>query len=145
MSKKLITTGGVAAAAAVLAIGGYLVGNGQSDSEASTANATNPAAQQDGQGGHGFGPRAGFGSQVTGDAAQKVEHAVAAKYDGRIERVQQLSDGSYLAHVITGNGEIYVSVSKSFQITGTRQRPQGAMPPGGALPGSQSGAGSTTS
>src|SRR6185436_13834114 len=98
MTKKLITTGAAAAAAAVLATGGYLVGNGQSDSAASTANTTNLAAQQGAQARPGFGPRAGFGSQVTGDAAQKVEHAVAAKYDGRIERVQQLSDGSYLAH-----------------------------------------------
>jgi hypothetical protein len=145
MTKKLITTGAAAAAAAVLAIGGYLVGTGQSDSAATSANTTNPAAQEGGQGRPGFGPRAGFGTEVTGDAAQKVQQAVAAEYDGGIERVQQLSDGSYLAHVITSDGEIYVSVSKSFEITGTQQRAQGAMPPGSALPGSQSGAGTTTS
>ncbi len=138
MSKKLINTGAAAAAAAVLAIGAYLLGSSQSDSTANTVNAGNFPAQQ---GGRGFGPRAGMGTEVTGDAAAKVEQAVAAKYDGTIERVQQLADGSYVAHVMTTGGEVYVTVSKSFEVTGTQQRPQHGMPPGGA-PGSQSGLGS---
>jgi hypothetical protein len=70
---------------------------------------------------------------------------VAAKYDGTLERVLKLSDGSYVAHVITNNGEIYVTVSRSFEVTGTREGPRRGMPPGGAIPGSQSGNGSTTS
>jgi hypothetical protein len=91
-----------------------------------------------------------MGTEVTGDAAAKVEQAVAAKYDGTIERVQQLDDGSYVAHVMTTGGEVYVTVSKSFEVTGTQQRPQHGMPPGGApgsesAPGSQSGTNSTTS
>jgi hypothetical protein len=145
MSKKLINTGAAAAAAAVLAIGGYLLGSGQSDSTANTASSGNFPAQQGGQGRPGFGPRGGMGAQVTGDAAAKVEKAVAAKYDGTIERVQQLPDGSYLAHVMTNNGEVYVTVSKSFEVTGTQQAPQRGMPPGGAPSGSQSGTDSTTS
>jgi hypothetical protein len=148
MSKKLINTGAAAAAAAVLAIGAYLLGSSQSDSTASTANAGNLPAQQGGQGRPGFGPRGGMGAEVTGDAAAKVEKAVAAKYDGDIERIQQLPDGSYLAHVMTNDGEVYVTVSKSFEVTGSHQRPDG-LPPGGAAPGSQSGtqpgANSTTS
>lgn len=151
MSKKLINTSAAAAAAAVLAIGAYLLGTSQSDSTADAASSANPAAQQDGQppfGGQarpGFRPGGPLGTEVTGDAAQKVEEAVAAKYDGDVERVEKLDDGSYLAHVITDDGEIYVTVSESFEVTGTLQRPQRGMPPGGALPGSQSGTDSTTS
>lgn len=156
MSKKLINTGAAAAAAAVLVIGGYLVGNSSSDSSASTANTGNASAQQGGpafngqppgggQSRPGFGPRGGMGNEVTGGAAQKVQKAVAAKFDGNIERILQLPDGSYLAHVITSNGEVYVKVSKSFDVTGSQQRPQGAMPQGTGPSGSQSGTGSTTS
>jgi hypothetical protein len=149
MSKRLISTGAAAAAAAVLAIGAYLLGSNQSDSTANTANTGNVPAQQGGQPFNGQPPGfrrgAGLGDDVTGDAAQKVEKAVAAKYDGQIERVQQLSDGSYVAHVITNNGEIYVTVSKSFEVTGTQQGPRSGMPPGGAIPGSQSGNDTTTS
>jgi hypothetical protein len=149
MSKKLISTSVAAAAAAVLAIGAYLLGSSQSDSSANTANTGNLPARQGGRPFNGQPPGfrggGGLGTDVTGDAAQKVEKAVAAKYDGQIERVQKLSDGSYVAHVITNNGEIYVTVSKSFELTGTQQGPRSGMPPGGAIPGSQSGNGSTTS
>jgi hypothetical protein len=154
MSKKLINTGAAAAAAAVLAVGAYLLGSIQSDSTANTANTGNGFAQQ---GGHAFngqprsggqgrpGPGGGSWTDVTGAAAQKVEKAVAAKYDGQIERVQKLSDGSYLAHVITNKGEIYVSVSRSFEVTAAHRRPQRAMPPGGTSSGSQSGTNTPTS
>jgi hypothetical protein len=119
MSKRLINTGVAAAAAAVLAIGAYLLGSAQSGSTANTANSGNFPAQN-GQRPPGFGRGGGFGTEVTGDAAQKVERAVAAKYDGTIERVLKQSDGSCVAHVITNNGEIYVTVSRSFELTGTR-------------------------
>jgi hypothetical protein len=156
MSKKLMNTSAAAAAAAVLAIGAYLLGTGQSDSTASTAGAGNGAAQQ---GGHGFGgqppsgaqrppgfrPGGGMGTDVTADVAQKVEEAVAAKYDGDIERVQQLDDGSYLAHLITNDAQIYVAVSKSFDVAGAHERPLRGMPQGGAAQGAQSGTGAMTS
>jgi hypothetical protein len=54
---------------------------------------------------------------------------VTAKFDGNIERIQQLPDGSYVAHVITSDGEVYVRVSKSFDVTGSQQRPQGPQGP----------------
>jgi hypothetical protein len=136
MSKKLMNTSAAAAAAAVVAVGGYLIGNGQSDSGSSAASSGTPAAQQGGpafngqgpsggQGRPGFGPGGGLGSPVSGDAAARVEKAVTAKYGGSVERVLKLSDGSYLAHVITSNGEVRVKVSKAFDIVGTQQGPAG--------------------
>jgi hypothetical protein len=82
---------------------------------------------------------------VTGATADKVAKAATAKYPGNVERVEKLSDGSYLAHVITNNGEIYVSVSNSFKVTGTQQGPGGGLPPSGSSQSSPSGADVTTS
>jgi hypothetical protein len=153
MSKRLTTTTAAAAAAAVLAIGAYLVGTTQSDSSsATTSNASAPAGQgalqqapNGTQAQPGFGQRGGFGNDVTGATADKVGKAATAKYPGNVERVEKLSDGSYLAHVITNNGEIYVSVSKSFKVTGTQQGPGGGLPPSGSSQSSPSGADVTTS
>jgi hypothetical protein len=157
MSKKLINTGAAAAAAAAVAVGAFLIGNSQSNSTASTANTANPAAQQGGpafngqpraggQARPGFGPGGGpMGSPVTGAAATKVEQAVSAKYDGQIERVLKLSDGSYLAHVITSNGELRVQVSKSFEVVGEQQGPPGGARPPGAPSATQPKSGSTSS
>jgi hypothetical protein len=67
MSKRLINTGVAAAAAAVLAIGAYLLGSAQSDSTANTANTANSEnfRAQNGQRPPGFGRGGGFGTEVT--------------------------------------------------------------------------------
>lgn len=130
MSKKLMTTSAVAAAAAVLAVGAYLLGTTQSDSSASGAPTANFPAQGRGHFGNGGAPPAGrgagpgFGNAVTGATADKVAKAATADHPGTVERVVQLPDGSYLAHVLTDNGEIYVAVSKNFEVTGTQERPE---------------------
>jgi hypothetical protein len=33
----------------------------------------------------------------------------------------KLSDGTYVAHVITSNGEYHVTVSKDFKVSGAQQ------------------------
>jgi hypothetical protein len=139
MSKRLTTTTAAAAAAAVLAIGAYLVGTTQSDSSSATTSSASAAGQgalqqapNATQAQPGFGQRGRFGSDVTGATADRVAKAATAKYPGNVERVEKLSDGSYLAHVITNNGEIYVSVSKSFKVTGTQQGQGGGLPPSGS-------------
>jgi hypothetical protein len=118
---------GLAGLAAVVALAIALVGGGSS----STAASVNPApAAAVGQPAYGGGPgRAprGFGTPVTGDAAAKVKAAVLAKYPGTIEHIMQLPDGSYVAHVITGSGEVHVLVSTDDKVTGVQQ---GGRPPG---------------
>ena len=121
-------------AAAVIAIGAYVVGRSSSDSTttASPAFGAAPPAQQAGsqqQAPQGAPP--GLGQDVTGATADKVGKAALAKYPGTIERIAALPDGSYVAHVITSNGELHVLVSKDFKVTGTEQ---GGGPPPGVAP-----------
>ncbi|MEA2459539.1 MAG: hypothetical protein QOC95_2511, partial [Thermoleophilaceae bacterium] len=89
--------------------------------------------------GMGFGPpggRPGFGgprvAPVTGATADKVKAAALAKYPGsKVERIDKLPDGSYIAHVLKSDGsELHVTVSKDFQVTGTAEE-RGFGPPGG--------------
>jgi hypothetical protein len=49
-----------------------------------------------------------------------------------------LPDGSFVAHVITTDGELHVAVSKDYKVLGIQQGgpPPGAGPQGGAPPGS---------
>lgn len=63
----------------------------------------------------------GFGTDVTGATATKVAKAATARYSGQVERVMQLPDGSYVAHVITSNGEVHVHVSPAFKVLGVEQ------------------------
>jgi hypothetical protein len=81
----------------------------------------------------GGGP--GMGTAVTGATADKVEKAALASYPGTIERIEQLPDGSYVAHVIqsNGGGEIHVLVDENFAVQGKESRPSGP-PPGGMMP-----------
>jgi hypothetical protein len=60
----------------------------------------------------------GFGTRATGDAADKAAAAATAEYDGDVEGVMQLQDGSYVVHVITSSGEVHVAVSEHFEVTG---------------------------
>ena len=139
-------------AAAVVAIGGYAVGTSGSDSDSSgTASAQAPGmpASADGQApGMGQAPP-GMGTAATGASADKAKAAALAKYDGTVERVMKLGDGSYVVHVLTSSGEQHVAVTKDFKVTGAQQGgpggggPGGA-PPAGAAPPSGSGSGATS-
>src|SRR5437763_1155865 len=80
------------------------------------------------------GAPGGLGTPVSGAAADKAKAAALAKYKGTAERVRQLTDGSYVVHVIpSSGGEVHVKVSKDFAVTGTETGPPaGAAPPSGA-------------
>ncbi|HEV3134838.1 MAG TPA: hypothetical protein VG348_09060 [Acidimicrobiia bacterium] len=115
----------IAAGAAVcaLAIGGYAIGHSTSgDGGSSTANAA-PAGrsappQVNGQAPKNWSP--GTGTIITGAAADKATAAAAAKYPGgTVNRVLQLSDGSYAVHRIATPAPHHIFVSKDFQVTGT--------------------------
>jgi hypothetical protein len=82
-----------------------------------------------------------MGTTVTGAAADKAKAAALAKYPGTAERVEKLSDGSYVVHVIqSSGGEVHVKVSKDFAVTGTETGPPaGAAPPSGAAPPASNG------
>jgi hypothetical protein len=138
-------------AAVALAFGAYAVGNSNSSNSSNgVANASGaaPAAngqQQVPQGGqvprNGQGPPGGFGTPVSGATAKKVEAAALARYNGSVEQVMKLDDGSYVVHVITSNGEYHVAVSKDFKVTGAQQGGPGAGGagvPGGAAPSGSS-------
>jgi hypothetical protein len=142
--------GGIAAVA--LAFGAYALGNSKSDGSSSgTANAAQfgrmapQAGGSESQAQPGGPPQAGgqmpprFGSPATGTTAAKAKAAALAKYSGTVERVMKLSDGSYVVHVITSNGELHVAVSKDFKITGTQQRGPGGH---GGMPGTPQSSGS---
>jgi hypothetical protein len=117
----------IAGAAATLALGGLIAGCGSSSSTTTTTAA--PAAATSGSAARGPGARA-FGKPVTGATATKAKAAALAKYPGTAERVMQLSDGSYVVHVLQGSsGEVHVKVSKAFAVTGTEQGPPGAGAP----------------
>jgi hypothetical protein len=93
-------------------------------------------AQQGGPGAGGRGTPPGLGKPATGAAAAKTKAAALAKYPGTVERVMQLSDGSYVVHVLrSSGGEVHVKVSKGFVVTGTESGTPGggaAGPPAGA-------------
>jgi hypothetical protein len=139
MSTRNLTRSIAAGAVAVaVAVGAYTVGNSSSSSGSSgTANAA-PAAQshqgprggQPGQGPGGGQPSQpigqvpknwtpGSGTIVTGAAADKAKAAAAAQYpDGTVNRVLQLSDGSYAVHRIKTPAPHHVFVSRDFKVTG---------------------------
>ena len=137
MSPQVTRALAAGTAAAVIAIGAYVVGRSSSDSTstASPAFGGAPPAQQAGS---QQGAPPGFGHDVTGATADKVEKAALAKYPGTIERIMALPDGSFVAHVITSSGEIHVLVSKDFTVTGTAQGGPGGPEPGAAQQGTPS-------
>ncbi len=138
-NKNLSKIAAASGAAALLAAGAWVLGTSGSDASTTSASTTTrPGMAQGGppsQAG-GQAPRAGqrppgFGAAVTGATADKVAAAATARYPGEVERVMQLPDGSYVAHVITSSGEVHVAVSKDFKVTGTEQ----GGPPMGGTPG----------
>jgi hypothetical protein len=145
LSPKVTKFVAAGAAAVVLAAGGVAVGNSISSDGAS--GTVNPAqAAGPGQAPQ-FGPRTGQGPQngqgpqggqaaqsgqvpqnwqpgsgtlITGAAADKAKAAaLAAGYPGTVNRVLQLSDGSYAVHMFATSGPHHVFVSKDFKVTGT--------------------------
>jgi hypothetical protein len=124
------------AAAVAIAVGGIAIGNSSSGNGTSgtataqtTAPAQGPRTAQSHQVGQGpqtaksgtlpAGWEPGTGTLVTGAAADKAKAVATAKYPGTVNRVLQLSDGSYAVHMFATSGVHHVFVSKTFQITGT--------------------------
>ena len=126
--RKLIAAGAVAV---VVAVGGYAIGNATSgDGGSGSANAApagqsrQPRAGQSGQPqGNGQAPQnwsPGTGTIITGAAADKATAAAVAQYpDGTVNRVLQLSDGSYAVHRIGTSAPHHIFVSTDFRVTGT--------------------------
>jgi hypothetical protein len=131
-TNKRVQYAAAAAAAIAVAFGAYVAGDNGS-TQAASATTTGAASRQSGQlpPGAQVAPNAqppsggqappGFGTPVTGAAADKVAAAALDEYDGTVERVMRLTDGSYVVHVITSNGEIHVLVSKTYAVTGVEQ------------------------
>jgi hypothetical protein len=138
-SRKLTRSIAAGAAAVAVAVGGVAIGNSSSSNGAGTATAaqtatptqTAPPSQpltpgqphtpsqptQSGQIPKGW--TAGSGTVITGAAADKAKAAaLAAGYNGTVNRVLQLSDGSYAVHFIGTTGPHHVFVSKDFKVTG---------------------------
>jgi hypothetical protein len=165
---KMIAAGAVAA---FLALGAWTLGHAGSDSATTSAAAQGPPGLSTGSGSSGAMPPTGsgssgttpptgampqggapgLGSAATGATASKVAKAATARYPGQVERVMQLSDGSYVAHVITSSGEVHVRVSKAFKVLGIEQGgpPQGVGPggqaPNGTAPATPGGSGGSSS
>jgi hypothetical protein len=137
-NNKLTKSVAAGAAVVVIAAGGLAIGNSSSGTAASgAANAGQAAAP-----GHtpraGQAPRSGQapqahtnvsgqvpanwnpgdGTVITGATADQVKAAALAKYPGTVNRVLQLSDGSYAVHYFNTSGPHHVFVSKTFQVTG---------------------------
>ena len=131
-SRKLTTSIAAGAAAIAVAIGGYAIANSNSGNGASgTATAAPPAqSAQASPVGQSGGPSPagqvpqnwspGTGTVITGAAADKATAAAVAQYpDGTVNRVLQLSDGSYAVHRIGTGAPHHIFVSTDFQVTGT--------------------------
>jgi hypothetical protein len=120
--RKLTTTIAAGAVAIAVAIGAYAVGNASSSSNGAsgTTNAAPPAqsapAPQVGQIPANWRP--GTGTIITGAAADKAK-AVATYPEGTVNRVLQLSDGSYAVHRIGTSSPHHIFVSKDFKVTGS--------------------------
>ena len=119
----------LAGAAATLAIGVVIAGCGSSNTTTATPAAATSSAASSTQ-----GTPPAIGKTVTGAAADKAKAAAVAKYPGTVERVEQLSDGSYVVHVMrSSGGEVHVKVSKAFAVTGIDQGMRGGGGPGGGV------------
>ena len=125
---------GIAALAAIAFGASAIASNGKSSSAsvAGAAGAPPGMAQRGGAPPQGAGGPPGFGTPVTGATAAKVKAAALARYPGTIERIAQLPNGGYVAHVFRSSGEVHVLVSKQFQVTGVLSGP-----PGGGRPPQQ--------
>jgi hypothetical protein len=121
-SRKLTRSIAAGAAAIAVAVGGYAFANSNSTSGASaTAAAARPAQSAQatvGQAPQNWSP--GSGTIITGAAADKATAVAVAQYPGgTVNRVLQLSDGSYAVHRINISSPHHIFVSKDFKVTGT--------------------------
>jgi hypothetical protein len=119
-SRRLTRSIAAGGAAIAVAIGAYAIGDAHPASGGSpTANA--PVLSAPASAGHAPpGWRAGTGTIITGAAADKAAAAAVAVYpEGTVNRVLQLSDGSYAVHRIGISSAHHVFVSKDFKVTGT--------------------------
>ena len=127
--RKLIAAGAVAV---VVAVGGHAIGNASSGGGGSGSANAAPAGQSrhpqgagqsgqpqvSGQAPQNWSP--GTGTIITGAAADKATAAAVAQYpEGTVNRVLQLSDGSYAVHRIGTGAPHHIFVSTDFQVTGT--------------------------
>jgi hypothetical protein len=63
--------------------------------------------------------RPGTGTNITGETSDKAKAAALVKYPGgTVNRVLELSDGSYAVHMIKISWPHHVFVSKNFEVTG---------------------------
>ena len=121
-SRKLTRSIAAGAAAVAVAIGAYAIGSTSSSSATSATATPAPAAQsaqttQVGQVPSGW--RSGAGTIITGAAADKAKAAATAEYpEGTVNRVLQLSDGSYAVHRIATPAPHHIFVSQDFKVTG---------------------------
>jgi hypothetical protein len=115
----------IAAGGAVVAVatGGIVIANSSSSNGSSgTATVSQAAAStsapQSGQVPQGWQP--GSGTLITGAAADKAKAAaLAAGYQGTVNRVLKLSDGSYAVHLFATSAPHHVFVSQDFKVTGS--------------------------
>jgi hypothetical protein len=122
-SRKLTTATAIGAAAVAVAIGGNAIVNSSSSNGTSgTANAATlaqPGPNQRVVGQVPQGWHSGSGTIITGAAANKAKAVALAKYPGgTVNRVLQLSDGSYAVHMIKISWPHHVFLGKSFKVTG---------------------------
>jgi hypothetical protein len=122
-SPKLIRSIALGTAVMAVAIGGNAILDPSSSSGSSgTANAATPAAPGQNQRIVGQVPQnwqSGSGTIITGVAADEAKAAAVAAYPGgTVNRVLQLTDGSYAVHQININWPHHVFVSTDFHVTG---------------------------
>jgi hypothetical protein len=122
-SQTLTRSIAIGAAAIAVAIGGYAIVNSSSSNAASgAANAASWSQPSDSQRVVGQVPQgwhSGSGTIITGAAADQAQAAALAKYPGgTVNRVLQLSDGSYAVHMIKISWPHHVFVSQDFKVTG---------------------------
>ena len=121
-SRNLIKPIAAVGAALAIAIGAYAIADSDSSNGASATANVPPAAVSDqarvGQAPQGW--RAGTGTIITGAAADKAKAAAVSEYpEGTVNRVLELSDGSYAVHRIGTSSQHHIFVSKDFKVTGT--------------------------
>jgi hypothetical protein len=122
--KRKRVVAGVAAVAALVALGFGLAAGGHDEDESVSERPQAPPAQipqtqpqvPPGQGGQGFG-----GPDLTGAEATKAAKAALGQYPGDLERVTRgPGGGGYVVHVIQPDGnEVHVLVDDEFEVQGS--------------------------
>jgi hypothetical protein len=141
MSQSILKAVAGIAALAAIAFGASAIASGNKSSTGSVAGpaGAGPPGMNGGAPPRGMnggmppgGPRGG--TPVTGATAAKVKAAALAEYPGTIERIEQLPNGGYIAHVFRSSGaEVHVLLDAQFHVTGTATGPPGR--PGTGRPG----------